>query len=224
MLFLPHMFSQWTFIFSLSSPFTAASCFNFCPLALTVWFLPWYVFSFGKSLFMRHLRIILLFATITIAPLISESLLRNSAVTMAILQKCLATFSSKTRAISLTFTLGKYIFNFDACCVSRKFATYLYLNIDQVLVFLKFLFVSFYTLSQWHIMDFINQTGYSLIIYQYNNFILTNKPAETHRMSASYTSSLHQSCLFQPAHISTYYVAKDRTYWTVRSLTAKCFT
>ena len=69
-----------------------------------------------KSFFMGHLRIALVFAILTIAPLISESLLGNNPVTMAILQKCLGTISSKTSTISLTLTFR---------CVSRKFITLL---------------------------------------------------------------------------------------------------
>ena len=41
----------------------------------------------------RFLRIVLVFAILAIAPLISESLLGDTHITMAILQKCLGTFS-----------------------------------------------------------------------------------------------------------------------------------
>ena len=60
---------------------------------LSVWLLSWYVFSTAKSLFKGRLRIVLIFAILTIAPLISKSLPGNTRVTMAILQKCLGTFS-----------------------------------------------------------------------------------------------------------------------------------
>ena len=42
---------------------------------------------------MGRLRIVLVFAIPTIAPLILESLLGNTRVTMEIHQKCLSTFS-----------------------------------------------------------------------------------------------------------------------------------
>ena len=48
----------------------------------------WEEFIYG------HLRIVLSFPILTIAPLISESLLGNPPVTMTILQKCLGTVSS----------------------------------------------------------------------------------------------------------------------------------
>ena len=72
-------------------------------------------------LFTGHLRIVLIFAILTITPLISESLLGNTRVTMAILQKCLGIFSSKTSTISLTLIFRESVFNFDVRCVSRKF-------------------------------------------------------------------------------------------------------
>ena len=62
-------------------------------LALSVWLVLWYKFSTAKRLFTGRLRNVLVFAILTIAPLISESLLGNTRVTMAILQKCLSTFS-----------------------------------------------------------------------------------------------------------------------------------
>ena len=60
---------------------------------------------------MEHLRIVLVFAVLTIDPLISESLLGNTRFTMAILQKCLSTFSLKNSAISLTLIFREFIFN-----------------------------------------------------------------------------------------------------------------
>ena len=45
---------------------------------------------------------VLAFAILIVAPLISESLLGNTRVTMTIPQKCLDTFSPKTSTISLT--------------------------------------------------------------------------------------------------------------------------
>ena len=44
--------------------------------------------------FLRRFRIALVFVIPTISPFISKSLLGNTPVTMAILQKCLGTFSS----------------------------------------------------------------------------------------------------------------------------------
>ena len=43
----------------------------------------------------------MVFAILTIAPLISKFPLANTSVTMAILQKCLGTFSSQTSVLSL---------------------------------------------------------------------------------------------------------------------------
>ena len=62
-------------------------------LALSVWLVSWYVFSTVKSLFTGFLWTVLVFAILTITPLISESLLVNTHVTMKIFQKCLGTFS-----------------------------------------------------------------------------------------------------------------------------------
>ena len=64
-----------------------------------------YVFSTAKSLFTGRLRIVLVFVILTIAPLISESLL-NTRVTME---------------ISLTLIFRESVFDFDICSVSRKF-------------------------------------------------------------------------------------------------------
>ena len=66
--------------FLFSSPITAASRLSFCTLTLPVWLVSWYVFYFGKRLFTWRLRIALVFAILTIAPLISESLLGNAPV------------------------------------------------------------------------------------------------------------------------------------------------
>ena len=61
-------------------------------LALSVWLVS-YLFSTAKSLLTGRLRIVLVFVILTIAPLISKYLLGNTRVTMAILQKCLGSFS-----------------------------------------------------------------------------------------------------------------------------------
>ena len=55
---------------------------------------PWYVFLTVTTLFTGRLKIVLVFAILTIAPLISESLIGNTPVTMEILQKCQGTVSS----------------------------------------------------------------------------------------------------------------------------------
>ena len=47
----------------------------------------------AKSLFTGRLRIVLVFAILTTTPLVSESLLGNTCVTMTILQKYVGTFS-----------------------------------------------------------------------------------------------------------------------------------
>ena len=62
-------------------------------LALSVALVSWYVFSIPKSSFTGCLRILLVYAILTIAYLISESLLGNTRVIMAILHKCLWSFS-----------------------------------------------------------------------------------------------------------------------------------
>ena len=48
----------------------------------------------------------------------------STRVTMGILHKCLDTFSEKTSTISLTLIFKEFIFNFDVCCVSRKFSAW----------------------------------------------------------------------------------------------------
>ena len=50
-----------------------------------------YVFSIGQSLFTGRLRIVFVFAILTVAPLISEYQLGNTPVTLVVLQKCLGT-------------------------------------------------------------------------------------------------------------------------------------
>ena len=72
---------------------------------------------------MGRLRIVLVFTILTIVPLISESLIGNTRVAMAILQECLVTFSRKTSTISLTLTFSESLFNSGVRCVSRKFKT-----------------------------------------------------------------------------------------------------
>ena len=82
----------------------------------------------------RALRIVLVFAILTIPPLISKSLLGNTPVTIAILQKCLGTFSSYTSTVSLTLIFGEFIFNFDVCCISRKFTSCSCFHLSQKLL------------------------------------------------------------------------------------------
>ena len=79
------------------------------------------------------------FAVLTIAPLISESLLGNTSVTMAIHQKYLGTFSSYTSTISLTLIFREFIFDFDVCCVSGKITTYSCLHLSQKLLLMRFI-------------------------------------------------------------------------------------
>ena len=62
----------------------------------------------------------MVFAILIIGPLISEFLLGVTRVTMAILQKCLGTFSLKTGTISLTLIFRESMCNFDVRFVSRK--------------------------------------------------------------------------------------------------------
>ena len=50
---------------NISSQITAASCLNFCSLALSVWLASWYVFLTVKSLFRGRLRIALVFTFLT---------------------------------------------------------------------------------------------------------------------------------------------------------------
>ena len=59
------MFKQLQSYFLFSSPITAASCLNFCSLALSVWLASWYVFLTVKSLFRGRLRIALVFTFLT---------------------------------------------------------------------------------------------------------------------------------------------------------------
>ena len=59
---------------------------------------------------------------------VSEPLLGNTPVTMAILQKCLWTpFHHKLAQ----YNLWEFIFIFDARCISRKFTTNSYLYLFQ---------------------------------------------------------------------------------------------
>ena len=71
-----------------------------------------------SNLFKRCLGIVLVFAILSIAPLISESPLSNVSATMAILLKFLGTFSSYTSKILLTLIFGEFIFNFDLSLLS----------------------------------------------------------------------------------------------------------
>ena len=68
---------------------------------------------------MVRLRIV--FAIFTISPLLSESLLGNTRVTMETLQKLSGYRFLKTSKKSLTLIFRESIFNFDVGCVSRKF-------------------------------------------------------------------------------------------------------
>ena len=63
-------------------------------VSLPIYLVSWYAYSIRKSLFTCRLRIALVFLILTIARFISESLLDNTIVTMAIIQKFLGTFSS----------------------------------------------------------------------------------------------------------------------------------
>ena len=77
-------------------------------------------FQFVKNLFMGHLKIVLVFAIFTIAPLISESLLGKTPATMSILKKCLGTFSPYNSTMTLTLIFEEFILNFDLRCASRN--------------------------------------------------------------------------------------------------------
>ena len=52
------------------------------------------IFNCEEFSFTGRFRVVLVFAILTVAPLVSESLLGNTPLTMAILQKCMGTFSS----------------------------------------------------------------------------------------------------------------------------------
>ena len=51
------------------------------------------IFNWEEFIYAGRLRIELVFLILNIAPFISESLLGNTPVTMAIFQKCLGTFA-----------------------------------------------------------------------------------------------------------------------------------
>ena len=87
-------------------------------------------FQFVKILFMGHLKIALVFAIFTIAPLISESLLGKTPATMSILKKSLDTFSPYNSAMSLILIFEEFIFNFDLRCASRNL---LHINVSTYL-------------------------------------------------------------------------------------------
>ena len=77
-------------------------------------------FQLGKIYFTGRFRTLLVFVILTIAPLIWESLLGNTPIAMAILQKRVGNFLSETSTISLMLIFGDFIFVFDVRCVSRK--------------------------------------------------------------------------------------------------------
>ena len=87
------MFKQLKFIFSLLLTNYGCLLPKFCSLVLSFWLVS-YFFPDIKRFFTERLRMVFVFAILTIAPLISESLVGNSPGTMAILQKCMGTFSS----------------------------------------------------------------------------------------------------------------------------------
>ena len=127
---------QHSYILS-SSPIAAASCLNFFSLALSVWLVSWYVL--WKVNLREVWELYWSFSILINTSLISESLLGNTPVTMAILQKCLGTFSkSCTISLSLTFFL-EFIFNFDFRIVSRNFTTYSCLHLSQKWLLMRFL-------------------------------------------------------------------------------------
>ena len=68
---------------------------------------------------MGRFGIVLVFPILTITPLISESLLGNTHVTMEIFQKSLGTFSLKTSTIAIMLVFME-TFNFDVHCLSCK--------------------------------------------------------------------------------------------------------
>ena len=85
----------------------------------------WYLFSMGKSLFTGRLKIALVFAILTIAPLISESLPSNTPV--------------NSNSPKVSGYLFLFIFSFDVCCVSRKFTTYSCFNLSPKWLLLRFI-------------------------------------------------------------------------------------
>ena len=74
------------------------------------------VYSIQKSLFTGHWKIALAYVILTITPFCVRT---SMAITMAIFQKYLALFHHKLAQ----HNFWKFIFNFDARCVSRKFTT-----------------------------------------------------------------------------------------------------
>ena len=64
------------------------------------------IFSHEEFIYIGCLRIVLIFVILTIAPVISESLLGNNCVTVTILKNVWAPFHKKTSTISLTLFLG----------------------------------------------------------------------------------------------------------------------
>ena len=63
----------------------------------------------------------MVFAIFTITPLISESLLGNTRVTVEIFKSAWAPFHKKTNAISVILIFRESIFNCDDRCFSHKF-------------------------------------------------------------------------------------------------------
>ena len=105
----------------------------------------------------------------TIAHLSSESLLGNTPVTIANLQKWLGTFSSLNRTISLTLFFWEFIFTFDVRCVSHKFTTYSCLKKKK-----KWLLVRFILSVVLH-RKFRFLTTVDVVLKEYNNCLPNNK-------------------------------------------------
>ena len=92
------MLTQSTIIFCLwfinYGCFTPSLLFPYHICLVSVMICIFIHFQYMYFQFTRRLRIALVFAILTISPFISKSLLVNTPVTMAILQKCLGTFLS----------------------------------------------------------------------------------------------------------------------------------
>ena len=111
----------------------------------------------------------MVFAILTVAPLISESLLGNTRVIVAILQKCLGTFFEITSTISLTLVFREFIFDFDFRCVSRKFTAYLCLHLSKERLLMQF------TLSEVLGRTIRFLTTVHVVLEEYNNYMSNNK-------------------------------------------------
>ena len=75
----------------------------------------------------------------------------------------------KTSTISLTLIFREFIFNFDVCCVSRKFTTYSCLHLSKKLLLMRFIL----SVVLERTVTFL--TTVDVVLEEYNNYLPNNK-------------------------------------------------